>query len=154
MGKQLDHFLYLCMQEDPRFGDVAKNETNPFIQSWVTLLLPILSEARATERKKMIQVASSAQPGLPPLQFKFSLPNTAGFPNGWMILPLLLLNSDREFKEYCLETERENIFGQLYCISICELIHGYNFNYSTSETMTRKITGKSQMFSCVLTAHI
>lgn len=113
MGKQLDHFLYLCMQEDPRFGDVAKNETNPFIQSWVTLLLPILSEARPTERKTMIKVASSAQPGLPPLQFKFSLLNTAGFSNGWMILPLLLLNNDREFKEYCLETERENIFGQL-----------------------------------------
>lgn len=36
MGKQLDHFLYLCMQEDPQFGDVAKDETNPFIQTWVT----------------------------------------------------------------------------------------------------------------------
>lgn len=36
MGKQLDHFLYLCMQEDPQLGDVAKDETNPFIQTWVT----------------------------------------------------------------------------------------------------------------------
>jgi len=31
MGKQLDHFLYLSMQEDPHFEDVAKDETCPFI---------------------------------------------------------------------------------------------------------------------------